>query len=315
MSVGVIAHLHNPTAAEAVEVAVAAEEAGADWVGLADAFWWRDVWMLLAETARATSSIAIGPTVTNAYMRHPFHTASALATLQEYAPGRVFLGLGAGGSEVTAAAGMSRADAPERVRELIETIGRVAAGEPLDAKSGRTLEVDLAPVPVLVAARGSRLLRIAGAVADRVMLLSVPDSDLERSAGLVRDGAVDRSDPPELVWAPLVEHDPSLRAKLRNIAVYAAINSRRVVRASWGLDGEGVDQIRKALVQGGTEAALELVPEQALADLVLEDRDPMAVAARGRSIGATSMVVPCHAVATVGDHIAWAHEVVSLMVD
>ena len=54
---------------------------------------------------------------------------------------------------------------------------------------------------------------------------------------------------------------------------------------------------------------------RALADLVLEDRDPVAVAAKGRSIDATSMVVPCHAVATVGDHIAWAHEVVGLMVD
>ena len=193
MSVGVIAHLHNPTAADAVEMAVTAEEAGADWVGVADAFWWRDMWMLLVEVARATSTIAIGPSVTNAYLRHPFHTASALATLQEYAPGRVFLGIGAGGSEVTAAAGIPRADAPDRVRELIETIGRVAAGEALDPESGRRLDVELAPVPVLVAARGSRLLRIAGAVADRVLLLSVPDSDLERSAGLVHEGAADRS--------------------------------------------------------------------------------------------------------------------------
>ena len=315
MSVGVIAHLHNPTAADVVEMAVTAEEAGADWVGVADAFWWRDMWMLLVEVARATSTIAIGPSVTNAYLRHPFHTASALATLQEYAPGRVFLGIGAGGSEVTAAAGIPRADAPDRVRELIETIGRVAAGEALDPESGRRLEVELAPVPVLVAARGSRLLRIAGAVADRVLLLSVPDSDLERSAGLVHEGAADRSDPPELVWAPLVEHDPSLRTKLRNIAVYAAINSRRVVRASWGLDAEGVERIRSALVRGGTEAALQLVPDEALDDLVLADPDPAAAAARGRSIGATSIVVPCHDPATVGDHIAWARDVVRLMVE
>ena len=96
---------------------------------------------------------------------------------------------------------------------------------------------------------------------------------------------------------------------------YAAINSAPVVRQSWGLDDEGVEQIRAALVQGGTQAALELVPERALTDLVLEDRDPAAAAAKGRSVGATSMVVPCHDAATVGDHVAWARDVVSLMVE
>ena len=315
MSVGVIAHLHNPTPADAVEMAVAAEAAGADWVGVADAFWWRDVWMLLADVAKATSTIEIGPTVTNAYLRHPFHTISALATLQGHAPGRVFLGLGAGGSEVTAAAGIPRSDAAERVDDMIELLSSVAAGEPLDPESGRTLEVDLAPVPILVAARGSRLLRTAGTMADRVLLLSVPDSDLERSAGLVHEGAEESGASPDLLWAPLVEHDPSLRTKLRNIAVYAAINSTPVVRESWGLADRDVDEIRAALVQGGTQAALELVPEAALADLVLEDRDPAAAAAKGRSIGASSIVVPGHDAATVGDHVAWARDVVSRMGD
>ena len=312
---GVIGHIANPRIGQSVELAEAAEAAGATWIGLADAFWWRDVWMLLFDVAQATSSIEIGPTVTNAYLRHPFHTISALATLQDHAPGRVFLGLGAGGSEVTAAAGIPRSDAAERVDDMIELVRRVAAGEPLDPESGRTLEVDLAPVPILVAARGSRLLRTAGSMADRVLLLSVPESDLERSASLVHEGAAEGGRSPDVLWAPLVEHDPSLRTKLRNIAVYAAINSTPVVRESWGLADREVDEIRAALVQGGTRAALELIPDAALADLVLEDRDPAAAAAKGRSVGATSIVVPCHDAATVGDHIAWARDVVSLMGD
>ena len=102
--------------------------------------------------------------------------------------------------------------------------------------------------------------------------------------------------------------------KLRNIAVYAAINSSPVVRESWGLDDSAVEQIRGALVQGGTRAALELVPEKALADLVLSDRDPEAAGEKGRSIGATSIVVPCHDATTVGDHVAWAREVATQMV-
>src|SRR5207248_115622 len=99
--------------------------------------WWRDAWMLLAEAARATQRIEIGPMVTNPYLRHPFHTVAAVATLQELAGERVFVGIAAGGSEVSGAAGISRRDAPERIRGLAGLLRRVAAGAPLDSDSGR----------------------------------------------------------------------------------------------------------------------------------------------------------------------------------
>ena len=54
MAVGVIAHLPNPDFEAVGSLARAAEAAGADWLGLPDAFWWRDTWLLLAEAARAT---------------------------------------------------------------------------------------------------------------------------------------------------------------------------------------------------------------------------------------------------------------------
>ncbi len=99
MTVGVIAHIDNPSLDEVRQLACTAEQAGADWLGVADAFWWRDTWLLLAEAARATARIRLGPLVTNPYLRHPFVTVSALASLQDLAGPRVFAGLGAGGSE------------------------------------------------------------------------------------------------------------------------------------------------------------------------------------------------------------------------
>src|SRR5882672_6298529 len=153
MGVGVITHLHNVTFDELRALARAAEHAGADWLGIPDAFWWRDGWMLLAEAARVTQRIGLGPMVTNPYLRHPFHTLAALATLQDIAGERVFLGLAAGGAEVSGAAGISRRDAPARIRALIDLLRRVIAGEALDLESGRRLEVPLRPAPVLVAGR------------------------------------------------------------------------------------------------------------------------------------------------------------------
>ena len=187
--VGVISHVPNPDVDQAVGLAQAAEAAGAEWIGVADAFWWRDVWMLLGEVASATERIELGPAMTNPYMRHRFHTASALATLQEKAHGRVFCGIAAGGSELTAAAGISRRDAAAKVTELVTFLREVAASGTLDAASGRGLDVDLDPVPILMAGRGDQMLRAAGAMADRVLLWAIPASDLERSASIVHDGA------------------------------------------------------------------------------------------------------------------------------
>ena len=311
--VGVINHVPNPDVEAAVGLAQAAEGVGAAWIGVADAFWWRDVWMLLGEVALQTERIELGPAMTNPYMRHRFHTASALATLQELAPGRVFCGMAAGGSEVTAAAGISRQDAPERVAELVTFLREVETTGTLDAASGRGLDVGLDPVPILIAGRGDSMLRAAGALGDRVLLWAIPASDLERSASIVHDGASGRARPPELVWAPLVRHRDAPSASVRHVAVYASLNTVAEVRDRWGLDDTRVETVRAQLVRGDVTAAAALVPTAALEDLVFEDLDPAPIAAIARSLGVSSLAVPGFDPATVAGHIAWAASVEALL--
>jgi 5,10-methylenetetrahydromethanopterin reductase len=305
VGVGVVGHLVNPGPGEVGALGVAAEQAGAEWLGLADAFWWRDVWLLLAEAARATTTLALGPAMTNPYLRHPFHTVSALATLAERAGPRLFLGVAAGGSEVTAAAGTSRRDAPQRVEALVDLVRRVAAGGPLDPASGRHLDLPLPPVPVMVAARGDRLLRTAGRVADRLLLWAVPDSDLERTVALA-GGAGRRA---ELVWAPLVDHGPDVAAQLDVLACYGVMNAAPVVRRRWGTSEADVAAIRAALVAGDTAAARARVPGAVIDDLVRRDPDPARLAARARPLGITAVAVPAFSVDTVGRRVAWAQAV------
>lgn len=310
---GVIGHVPNPDVTGAVELARTAEEHGASWIGLADAFWWRDVWILLAKVAESTARIDIGPAMTNPYLRHPFHTASALATLQELAPGRVFCGVAAGGSELTAAAGVDRGLAATRVRELVALLRAVAAGAPLDPASGRTLEPDLDDVAVLVAGRGDQMLAAAGSCADRVLLWAVPGSDLERSVAVVEAAAADRGRQPELVWAPLVRHASVAEPSLLHVAVYASINTAAAVREQWGLGRTKVDAIRRALVAGGVHAAADLVPAAALDDLIVDDPGPAAVAARARELGIMAIAVPGFGMASLPEQLAWAGEVEALL--
>jgi len=306
---GVIGHIPNPDVGQAVGLARAAETAGASWIGLADAFWWRDVWMLLTRVAAETERIEIGPAMTNPYLRHHFHTAAALATLQEVAPGRVFCGLAAGGSELSAAAGVGREDAASRIRSLVAFLRDVSLTAQLDEASGCELEVPLHDLPVLIAGRGNGMLRAAGAVADRVLLWAIPASDLSRSVSLITAGAADRSKMPELIWAPLVRHGNSAESSIMHVAVYASLNTTESVRAQWGFGAGDVEALRDHLVRGDLAAATELVPEAALVDLVFDEPNSDEIAELAKSLGVSSLAVPGFAEETVGADVRWATNV------
>ncbi len=312
MTIGVISHLPNPDFPAVAALARAAEDAGADWLGLPDAFWWRDTWLLLAEAARTTRRIALGPVVTNPYLRHPFHTVAALASLQDLtSPGRVFVGIGAGGSEVSGAAKVPRTHAVERIRALVDVIRGVARGEPLDSSSGRTLDLPLQPLDVLIAGRGDGMLSVAGACADKVLLWAIPRSDLPRSAAIVARGAMDAGRRPELVWAPLVDYGAATRARLRTIAAYSVLNSHPNLHAAWGLSRPTLHALRERLVSGGAAAAQELVPAAALDDLILSDPTPAYVAVLAADLGATSLAIPAFSVDEVVARVSWAREVLA----
>ena len=58
----------------------------------------RDAYVTLAACALNTKRIVIGPHISDPYSRHPVMLAQAIASLDELAPGRIILSLGAGGS-------------------------------------------------------------------------------------------------------------------------------------------------------------------------------------------------------------------------
>ena len=326
MTVGVIAHIENPGFDEVRHLARSAEQAGADWLGVADAFWWRDTWLLLAEATRATERITLGPLVTNPYLRHPFVTVSALASLQDMAGPRVFAGLGAGGSEIRLAAQISRLDAPVRIERLTSLIRGVASGEPLDPASGRRLDVPLQPVPIIVGARSRGMLRTAGRVADEVLLWAVPKSDLDQSIAAVRqgyesrtgsaqEGAGDTAAPsladrpfPGLIWAPIVRGAGPSEVLLSRAGTYAVLNNSAAVRGSWGVPPGDVDRIRELLVAGRARDAASLVPEAVFDDLAI-DGDLDEAAAIAARAGATGIAVAATELDAVTDQVQWARRV------
>ncbi|MFC4052762.1 LLM class flavin-dependent oxidoreductase [Actinomadura syzygii] len=171
-------------------VAARAERLGFDEVWFPDSqLLWRDVFSVLSVTALRTERIGLGTAVTNVATRHPSVVASAARTVAELAPGRFTLGLGVGNSSVLpvgmrASTGAEFAAGVAQVRALL-------AGDEWDYGPVRSRLRDPAPsVPIQVAASGPRNLRLAGAVADGVVLLSgVSPDTLAAAAKQVGEGA------------------------------------------------------------------------------------------------------------------------------
>lgn len=311
IGVGVLAQLRDPDLDELVEVAQNAEQAGAAWLGISDTFWGWDSWITLGELARATVKLEIGPVVTNPYLRHGFQTASAVATLQRLAGPRVFVGLGAGGSELKAA-GVDRSDAPQRVEQLARVLRRVAAGGPFDAEGTQHLEVPLNKVPILVAGRGPRMLQAAGHVADRALLWGFPTSELAWGVSTIKAAAEQAGRAPRIVWAPLVDDSdgpvpiPGGRSGALSVAAYAVLNSQTKTRRAWGLAGSDTAKLRARILADGPAAASNLLPAAALDDLLLRDTDPQRVASSARRFGVDAIAVPVFDTKAVNQRVTWA---------
>ena len=86
-----------PPGPRTVEYALLAEELGfrAVWCPEIPAFG-HDIWVTLARIAEKTKRIKFSPSVLIPSYRHPMAQVSAIATLEQIAPGRLMVGFGTG---------------------------------------------------------------------------------------------------------------------------------------------------------------------------------------------------------------------------
>ncbi|HEY3059337.1 MAG TPA: LLM class flavin-dependent oxidoreductase [Chloroflexota bacterium] len=162
-----------------VELAQRAEAAGFERFGVSDWRYYQDCFVVMTACLQRTTRLQVESLVTDPYVRHPSLTAAALATMDELAPGRAIMGIG-GGVEQPAFWGESRPKPVQAVREAVEICRRMWRGERVEFEGEvmRLHEAHLqfvAPRPdidVLIAARGKRMLALAGEIADIVHLAS-----------------------------------------------------------------------------------------------------------------------------------------------
>ena len=151
------------------------ERLGFDRFWLPDERLTRSVYPGLTVSALHTSKIGLGVAVTNPYSRNVALTAAAAATVDEISGGRFSLGFGAGGG--LGHYGIERKSPAVAVREAVEVVRLLLAGKPVDYE-GKHIRMNharldfkaLRQVPIYIAARGPRLLALAGEIADGAII-------------------------------------------------------------------------------------------------------------------------------------------------
>ena len=157
---------------ETAEFAVKCERAGFDGVGIIDhQHTGRDVFLAMALAADRTRRVTLYPAVTNPVTRHPMVLASIAQSLEEIAPHRVILCVGAG---FMSTRHINRGSASvKEMRDAVDQARRLLAGEDVypGITDGRLVRTSDPPTPVYVCATGPRMIELAGEIADGAMLM------------------------------------------------------------------------------------------------------------------------------------------------
>ena len=169
--------LGDAPVAQLVERAKLAEANGYSAVWVADERFYREAYSCLGQLAAHTSTVLLGPCVTDPFARHPALTAVAIATLDEISGGRAILGIGAGISGF-AELGIERRNPARAIREAIEVIRALLRGEAVDFhgdvvafNQGRLSFSPLRPgMPVYVASNGPLGQRVGADIGDGVIM-------------------------------------------------------------------------------------------------------------------------------------------------
>jgi 5,10-methylenetetrahydromethanopterin reductase len=175
---------------EVIEFTRSCEAAGFDGVGFLDsAMINRDVFVTLGLAAANTSRLMLASAVTNPISRHVSTIASSAISIDDLAPGRLQIWIGRGFSAVNLA-GLPAATT-RQLRDSVRQLRRLLAGD-WDVFEGTHSRMRMAPrrVPVYVAAAGPRTIRMAGEVADGLLLgAGLSFETFEKTRSLLDEGA------------------------------------------------------------------------------------------------------------------------------
>jgi len=262
-----------------------AEEAGIESVWIPEA-WGRDAFLTLAAIAEVTRRVKVGTGIVNVYSRSPAALAMGAATLDELSKGRAILGVGASGPGVVERWHGIRYERPlTRVRETVEIVRLALSGVTTDfqGSSFHVKDFKLAMdhpkrvMPIFIAALGPKMLRVAGQVADGVILYLYSLAAIPNAIREIRKGATEAGRPFEnfevAALLPTVVSENRGEARIivaRAIAYYVGGMGTYYRRAISGFGfASEASKIKEAWQRGDRRSATKEVSDQLIDSVAL----------------------------------------------
>ena len=264
------------------ELARQAEAHGFDcaWGGEANN---KDPTVMLSAIAAVTRQLKVGSAIYHILGRTPATLALQAMGLDELTGGRFLLGIGSSNPTIAKWHGQTFDHPLGRVREYIEIVRAAMRGEKLafDGKyfTAQNFKMAFKPsgrsMPIYLAAFGSQMTRLAGRIADGVLINMANPTEIRRIADEVRAGAVEAGKDPaqmEIICkircsiAP--RYDTAREALSHALTYYALADYYRDLLGRMGFASE-VEAMRGAWKSGGFHAARKLVSDRMFASLPL----------------------------------------------
>jgi 5,10-methylenetetrahydromethanopterin reductase len=268
---------------EAMEYARYAEERGFGAVWQADSRLVRECCVPMAAFAATTERIRVGSGVVDCWTRNAARLASTFSTLDDLAPGRIILGIGAWWEPLAGKVGVKRTRPLTAMREVVVSVRRLLANETVtfdgDFVHLDGVELDYVyqerrpkEVPIYIGATGMQMMELAGEIADGAVLNYLVSPSYNRMAlehlerGASKGGrSLDDIDRPQLVVCS-VDADRRTAVDRARLLVTQYLGQQPHIMKASGVPDALLDEIGRILTWPATHdqvvAASALVPDE-----------------------------------------------------
>jgi 5,10-methylenetetrahydromethanopterin reductase len=162
---------------EMIELARLADAIGLESTWMSDHLCFRDSLTTSMALLASTKKIKVAPAPMSPYSRAPIISAMSIATLDEFAPGRVIASPGTGNAAALKEAGIESPHPLQTMREYVEILRRLLKGETVNFQ-GKMFQLHGAkmgfapstPIPMYITAVRARMLQLGGEIGDGVLL-------------------------------------------------------------------------------------------------------------------------------------------------
>lgn len=268
---------------EGMEYTKYAEEKGFEAVWQADSRLVRDAIVPMSAFAAVTDTIKIGSGVVDCWTRNPARLAATFSTLDDLAPGRVILGIGAWWEPLASKVGVQRVKPLRAMREIITACRALLANETV-TMNGEFVQLDGVEldyvyqerrpkhVPIYLGATGMQMMELAGEVADGVVLNYLVSPDYNKTAiehlaiGADKAGRKwEDIDRPQLVVCS-VHEDRKTALDMARLMVTQYLGQQPHIMKASGVPQSLLDKVGEVLTWPATHeqvvAASKLVPDE-----------------------------------------------------